>query len=144
MKKLTLLFLISIMFCFATAASGQDWITANQISIAWDAVTNLENGDPIPPGSTIKYQVWIRREGQTTATQTGGESEATQGVVTFNSEGRFFIGVEAIRYENDQVVARSSITWSDSEDAEAVPSPFGVIYYLAPQSAKNLRRATTQ
>jgi hypothetical protein len=48
-----------------------------------------------------------------------------------NVEGRYFLGVKAVRTVDGSVVSESAISWSD--DAAATNSnPFGVQFYKVP------------
>ncbi len=111
---------------------GFTWYPIEQKTIAWEAVTTLSNGDPIPAGDVIKYDVFI--EDLNSSVQTNlGETDQTSYAITFPYDGEFRTGVRSIRYIDkngdgaiDQLDGglniKSTITWSD---IVGIPEPFG-------------------
>lgn len=140
MKKV-LLTLALVVLLFAAPAFGQvEWVTANQVTIGWDAVTDA-GGGPIPSGDTVLYRVYIK-DLKTDAESMVGETDTLTYTITFISEGRYIAGVQAIRVpEGETQMLPSTITWSNSTDAVAVPNPFAFVYYENPLSPAGLRRA---
>lgn len=129
-----------IVFCLAFGAfvyaNAQTWYTANQATVAWDAVA------PVVSTDTIKYQVYTKVGATGTPVKVGGEITALQLTITFNIEGRYFIGVDAVRYPTGETVGIRSdrIAWSDvATDCSSV-GPFGVVYFVSPATPKNLKR----
>jgi hypothetical protein len=136
MKKL--LFVVVIVFALAFNANAVEWRTANQATIAWDAVTTFEAGDPIPENHVIRYRVYIKPDGAETPGLLG-ETDTLQFIVTLAAEGRFIVGVQSVRYdENNIELSTSEINWSDV-NGEATPNPFGLVYWLSPAVPINLR-----
>jgi len=140
MKKLAIIFLI--VLGLALNATALEWRSTNQATISWDAVTTNINGDPIPPEHTIKYRIYlfkgISSEGPFVAIKVG-ETDRLQYVVTLEEEGKFLVGVMAVRYDENQLeIGVSEINWSDV-NGEATPNPFGLIHYLPPAIPVNLR-----
>ena len=133
MKRFALIF--AFIFLFAGVAYAQTWHTANQMTVAWDAVP------PVAAGDVIKYQVYTRIGTSGTGSPVGGEITATQLVVTFSTEGRYFVGVKSIRYPSGETVGIPSVTTSWSNDASvcAAAGPFGIVYYAAPQAVQGLK-----
>lgn len=128
-----------VFFVLAGVAIAQTWFPANQKTVAWDPVTTLGDGSTVPAGDAVKYQVWTRR-GTDPAVKVGGEIAGTQLTITFTAEGRYLVGVQAIRYPQGETVGQSSaINWSDSTDVAMVPSPFGIVFYAPPAGVKNFR-----
>ena len=41
---------------FSIESNATTWKVANQVTVAWDAVTTLTDGTPIPAGSTISIR----------------------------------------------------------------------------------------
>ena len=84
MKKLCIL-----LICLLAPISvwAQTMVTANQVTVAWDVVA------PIATGDTIKYQVYTRGDLVSTGTKVGNEITITTSLLTFNVEGKYFIGV---------------------------------------------------
>ena len=132
MKKL---FLVLAILVFAVPAMAQTWHTANQVTVEWDAVA------PVQPTDTIKYQIYIRTD--TTGPGVAlNEVDTTQAVVAFAEEGRYYIGVETVRYVQGEAEPLRSATkaWSNDALACGPDGPFGVKYFTLPGAAGGLRR----
>ena len=132
-------FIILAILFFASAASAQVWHPANQVTLAWDAVTTLQDGTNIPAGSTIKYQVYKRLLPATTGEMAGAEVTALQQAVSFSVEGGYYLGVKALRYVDSALVSQSEIAWSDVAANCANGEAFGVTYWMQPSMVKGLR-----
>ena len=127
--KYFLLILIGLFFVTG-AAYGQTWHTANQATMAWDAVTQLSNGDPIPVGDIVKYKVWLKNAVAGGDPTELGEIAELEYTITLNTEGKYFVGVSALRYSKDNVLLNeSAISWSDMAECTAA-GPFGIQYFL--------------
>lgn len=132
MKRFWLLMLIVLTVVFTGwFAQAQQWTTANQATIAWNATTTLENGDPLPEGAIIKYYVYLKKSGEAGDGERKGITEGLQYTITFTEEGKYIVGVSAARYEGDQLVQESTINWSDT-NGESTPNPFGFTYFDRP------------
>jgi hypothetical protein len=121
-------------------AYGQEWHAANQATVAWDAVTLLANGNPVPPGDVIDYKIYLANavtdpDKATPALIQEGIAE-TQYTITLNAEGKYFVGFQAARKVEGVEVGVSGITWSD--DPEEAPIPFGLLYYAPPADVTGL------
>jgi hypothetical protein len=57
MKRLLIIIAVLI---FAAPAMAQTWHTANQVTLAWDAVTTLSSGDPVPSQGHTAVLLGIR------------------------------------------------------------------------------------
>lgn len=135
MKRLVTIIGIFALLC--SPAFALDWTTANQSTVGWDAVTVNTEGNPFPVGDTIEYDVFLVRESSTDRDADRikkGTTAAIQYVLTFDQEGRWLAGIQAIRTPiaspDDKI--KSSIIWSDSIDVTFVPVPFGFIYFSSP------------
>lgn len=126
-----------VLLMFTTVASAEIvWVAANQRTVRWDAVTKLENGKDIPADNTIKYRIYTKSE-DGTVTQVG-ETDTDNYTVTLQNEGRYVIGVQAVRYDKDgKEVSKSTISWSDNPDA-VLDTTFGISYFVAPASPTGL------
>ena len=133
MKRLLLAIVLVLML--PVLATAQTWHTANQATIAWNAVA------PIATGDTIKYQLYTRTDTTSAGTAVGTEVTGTQSLVTFNTEGRYYIGVEVIRYPQGETVGIKSATkgWSNIAADCAAAGPFGIVFYVAPPAPAGLR-----
>lgn len=139
MKK-KLLLVMAFVLMLPVLALAQTWYTANQATIGWDAVTKMGDGTTsIPTGDAVKYQVYTKNAAGTIA-PVGGEITAIQQTITFNVEGRYFVGVKAIRYPAGETVGVSSdVAWSSDPLVCATAGPFGIVYYVKPAGVKGLK-----
>ena len=141
-----------IVFMWAVMARAQmpppppgdqaPWITANQITIEWDAVTTLDNGDPIPAGDQIVYDVFVYNFKGSAMTQVVTDGLLTSVTITFNIEGRYSAGVRVKRIVDagtpDEEILESPVNWSNVNGVYT-PNPFGLRYFINPSMPINLR-----
>ena len=135
LKKLSIaLILISILFLTTVALGAPSWTVANQSTVGWDAVTKLADDTPIPTGDTVTYRVFIKKDGTAGDGTQVTETAALEYTITFPTEGRWLVGIQAVRAPeaNPTDLQLSTIIWSDNTDVLLVPVPFGFIYYLTP------------
>jgi hypothetical protein len=134
MKKILMIAAILILTALSTHA--QTWHTANQVTVAWDAVAPTASGD------TIRYQVYSRTDTVSAGQAVGGEVTATQLLISFAQEGRYYLGVETIRYPQGETVGIRSANkaWSNVATDCGPDGPFGVVYYVAPGAPGGIRR----
>lgn len=135
MKRIAILIAILII---PSLAAAQTWNTANQATLAWDAVAKVA-----PTDQPNKYQVYTKA-GSPTATpqKVGPEITATQQTVTFSAEGRYYLCVVAIRYPQGETVGIPSTRLACSDvAADTATGAFGVVYYVAPAAPGGLRMA---
>jgi hypothetical protein len=127
----------------ATLAWAQPWHTANQVTVAWDAVTTDENGDPLDTAvADIQYKVFVSNaitDPSKTNPVEVAQVATTEHLITLGVEGRYYVGVSTVRVEpgTSNVVAQSAIAWSD--DTTLTDTPFGLRYFIPPGQAKKLR-----
>ena len=130
MKKIMML--VAMSFLFAVAVGAQQWHTANQATVAWEAVV----------GDGIVYDVLLANS-QTDPDKTnpvviGTDVSETSFTVTLGVEGRYFAGVQAKRYVDDETLV-SEISWSDDPLVCLDGNTFGLRYFIPPGQAKKLR-----
>ena len=135
MKRLVTI--IGIIALLTTSAFAVEWTTANQSTVGWDAVTQNVDGEPFPEGDTIEYDVFLVKESSTDRNADKikkGTTADLQYVFTFDQEGRWLAGLQAVRTPaaSPEDIKRSAIIWSDSIDVTFVPVPFGFIYFANP------------
>ncbi len=133
MKKILCIVLFILLAC--SVAHAQTWFTANQVTVAWDAVAKVQ------PTDAIKYQVYLRIGTTGDGAAYGTETEAIQQTITFSAEGSWFIGVKALRYVQGEAtpIPSATISWSN-EGEDTNNNPFGVRYLVAPASVGGIRR----
>lgn len=134
-KKLSIALVFALLLTGA-AMGATTWTVANQSTVAWDVVTQLEDGTPIPAGDAITYRIHLKKEGAAGDGTQIAETEALEYTITFVAEGRWLAGIQAVRkpQANPEDIQKSIIVWSDSADTALVPVPFGFIYYLTPKA----------
>jgi len=121
------------------AAYAVTWHTANQSTIAWDAVNTLSSGEPIPAGDVIQYKIYLvtPTENRDNPTEIG-VTEGLEFTITITTEGEFYPGVRAVRLSNGVPVGESEISWSDNPEATN-ENPFGIRYFLPPASITGMK-----
>lgn len=124
----------------AIAFAVDNWHTANQITVAWDAVTQLSDGSPVPPTSTINYKIYIRPDGAASPITEIASGTATQATITLVAEGKYVAGIKAVRIESGETISESAISWSDDPIVVSAAGTFGVIYFRAPKVPGGLRK----
>jgi len=122
-------------------AYGQEWHEANQATVAWNVTTMLADGSDVPADNTVEYAVYLANAitdpGKTSPALVQDNIAGLSYTITLGSEGKYFVGIQAIRKVADGTeVARSSIGWSDDSGTATVP--FGLIRYVPPQGVTGL------
>lgn len=130
MKKLIVFALLMLPFLL-----GQTIVYVNSAVIAWDAVTKLADGTPVPVGEVVKYEVLRARPAAKASAVVVGETAALEYVISFPAEGDWVVGVRAVRTVGTERIV-SDINWSD---VSGIPSPFVLRYYRGPAVPENLR-----
>jgi len=132
MKRLLIILAILI---FAAPAMAQTWYTANQVTVAWDAVPKVLATD-----QANKYQVYSRNDLVSLGSKIGAEITATQLLISLSVEGRYYLGVKSVRYPVGETVGIPSVgtAWSNVA-ADTNNNPFGVLFFTAPTSPGGLK-----
>jgi len=136
----TLAIVIFLIIGINFSANAQQWVSVNQLTIAWDAVVPLESTDSI---SYYIYTKFVSTQEQLGSIDTPNgtalqETANLQATISFQTEGKYILGVATKRTLSDGTIMVSVINWSD-ENGDATPNPFGVIYYVPPDPPLNLR-----
>lgn len=142
-KRYLTIGLIVFVMVAASLAFAQVWHTANQATIGWDAVTTIEGGAPLPAGDTIEYVVYLSNAitdpGKDNPVEVATLTDLTQ-LITLNTEGRYFVGVKAVRKIQDGTeVGESEVSWSDNPQVVLNGDTFGLRYFLPPSGPVNVR-----
>jgi len=138
-----IIFMLAILgglVLYASIAHTQTWVSANQVTVAWDAVTTLSDGTPIPETDTVQYNIYLASETDVDKTDPilVGTTTETQYTITMEAEGRFFVGAQTERLDsNGNLLNQSSIGWSDNSTYVATET-FGVQFFLAPAAPTGL------
>ena len=139
MKKLILMVLA--MALISSISFSQVWYPANQKTIAWDAVTQCDDGSPIPAGETVRYQIYIALESDLDKANkvNVGATTATSHLITF-PEGKWFVGIFSERMQGETVVSTSaSISWSNDTVVCQNGETFGISFFRMLKNVINLR-----
>jgi hypothetical protein len=148
MKQLVSSTLAFILLLFAATAAAVTWHPANAARVTWDPVTSTMDKDgnrmPLPAGDQITYRVYTKPPGTEQMLLVGEPDEPLQ-VITFDIEGRFLIGLMAVRWSmvngTLQEVQTSDITWTDNPERLAPGvDPFGVQYFNPPSPPEGVKR----
>jgi len=134
--------LMVVLFLLVGNALAFNWVTANQVTMAWDAVTSVQttNGtQPLPEGDYIEYELFLSTQTDHSDAWSVGTTTDTQFTFTFEQEGEFYGGGKAIRYDSTGTkLSESIIAWSDQEEYVATDT-FGFKYYYIPLPLTGLR-----
>lgn len=126
--------LIVAFFVVALTLCAQEIIDTNSAVVAWDAVTTLTDGSPVPAEDTIEYELFIAPRGDRDNKVEIGRTPDLTFTITFTDEGVYDIGVRAVRIYQGTSEMRSTITWSEDET-----NPFLIRYIRAPEAPTSLR-----
>lgn len=136
MEKLVFIPFIFLMLAVAPlTAAAVDWITANQFTVQWDH-SGLEGGYILPAGDTIEFRIYLADSINDPDLQ-GPISDDWQTpnleyTLTLLTEGKFYVGVQAVRLREGSIISNSRIAWSKNVADCADGQAFGVVYYLNP------------
>lgn len=123
--------LLTLMMLLLIPASSwaQQWVTANQISVAWDPVS-VSSG-------VVSYKTYTKPAagGVETFFSTVTTTTAT---ITFAVEGRYFLGVQTVR-TLDGTELLSTIAWSNNPADCRGGVTFGAQYYIPPAAPGGMR-----
>jgi len=110
MKKLWIVVLVLLMgFSFAMA---QEIHWADQKTVTWDAPTLLIDGTPIPSEDVLAYNTYLQN--YDTDELIVVETVPTMPYTYTVPEGKFWVGVSALRYIGGVGSPfESEVTWSD-------------------------------
>ena len=145
LSKLSVIFLV-LTLTFSTVAFSQEWHTANQITITWDAVTEMQGGFAIPETDIIEYRVYLSNAVTDPDKTNPAEIDVTGELfytIILTDEGRYFVGLQTIRKLADgEVIGESYIGWTDDPAIVLDGVTFGIRYFLPPMVPVGLRPGT--
>jgi len=135
--KITYAMLAFVMVILLSVAvsMAQVWHPLNQATVAWDAVTELSNGDPVPEIDTVFYRTYMKgADDNPPMTLVADNIAVAQYTFTISTEGRFLVAVQAVRWigGDSELEYTSYLAWSDNPDACADGNTFGLDSYLGP------------
>lgn len=150
MKKFSLvLVLVAIVLSFLTvnAHAQFNWVTANQGTFEWDAITVDGEGDPFLPGTHVEYTSYYVNsladpiKANPIAVE---QTTMTQSVVTFPGKGRYWVGVTAHLVDDGsgEILETSQFAWSDVPDDCLNGETFGFQIFAIMPTPENMRIPT--
>jgi hypothetical protein len=132
MKKRFFYIAFVLLLFMLSMSIAQEIQYTNQITIAWDPMTSLADGSPIPAKDVIIYEIFK-------GDQLIGETSELQYTVTFDQEGEYRVGVRTKR----QVASTGDIVYSEinysDQNGDSTPNPFVVRFLIPVQTVANLR-----
>lgn len=137
MKKFVIMLAIVLMTMMMASVvlAEVSFHNANQVTLAWDAVTTDVDGDPI---TGVTYKMWLANA-DTDPTKTNPvivkETADTQATITLNVKGRYFVGIQAWLGDLSSV-----INWADEPTYQGTIPLFGLRFAVPPGVPKNLVR----
>lgn len=132
MKKVFLVLLLALL---AVPAFGTDWKHTNTVNLGWDPVTQYEDGTPLPADAIIQYALHTKLLKTGAVNNLPGLLSTTTGSITFQEEGRYYLGVHALRLDqapgepSPTIVSESIIAWSDQAEYCKDGKTFGIMYF---------------
>jgi hypothetical protein len=118
-KVATIITATFILILIAATAHAQfNWVTANQGTFQWDAVTVDGDGDPFLPGTHVEYtSYYVNSLADPTKANPIVVERTTviQSTVTFPGKGRYWVGVTAHLVDDGsgEILETSEFAWSD-------------------------------
>ena len=128
---IALLIMCAVLF-FGMTVHAIEWHTANQITVAWDAVMTSIEGTTIPT-EQVSYEVFVYEEGTTLEMSMGTVADTTF-TLTLPHEGKWYWGVKAIRTVGGVIVGESRTVWSIEPAYD-----HGIQYWAAPNEPAGLQ-----
>jgi len=143
MKTKISIMTIIFIFAFAGLSMAQNWIAANQATVAWDAVAYQ-----LDTGERLIYRAYLanaKTDPDKANPALIGETEALEYQFTFTEKGSYFVGLKAViqALAEDgatwQDVAESEFGWSDDPTFAQAGATFGLRFYPAPVAPVGMR-----
>jgi hypothetical protein len=136
-----------IVFLSVQPAWAIKWVTANQATVQWDAITADSDGDPLPAGTHVEYKVFMANaitDPNHTNPSEVGQTAQTEYTITLGVKGSYHVGVKALHIEDGtgEQLAESVFAWSDNPDdcqdtdGDGTGDPFGIRFFAALPSTK--------
>jgi hypothetical protein len=147
LSKLSTIFLV-LALTFTGVVFAQEWHTTNQITVVWDAVTEMQGGAVIPETDIIEYRVYLANAITDPDKMNPAEIDITGELsytITLTGEGHYFVGLQTIRKilvgsnGDESVVGESVIGWTDDPAIVLDGHTFGIRHFLPPMVPTGLR-----
>ncbi len=135
MKTLGKVFLGMVCITLLFSCNSTQWVTSNNVTIEWDAPTQLTDDSPIPPDQVLQYNVYIDVDTDKTHDDKILKTEkpiaeTSYTLPTIEHKGHYFIGIQALSYKikDGEIYGKpemSEISWSSSKSSTN-KHPFGL------------------
>ena len=130
MKRLILI--IAVFMLLATPAYAVDWINNPAPTLAWDAVTQDADGDPI---TDVTYQLVLAGfDNGKLIYEVAAETTALTASFSLPSKGIYYVGIRAVHE-----FGVSDINWADEQEYQDAVPLFGLRWGAPPKTPRNLR-----
>ena len=141
MKKLFIIVLFAAMIVVPGLSLGQTWYNTNQATLLWGAVVTLDEDIPLPAGETMYYHAYLKKGSADSVPikVSSDPFEALEYTFTFEEEGKYFMGVSAVRVLEGEEY-ESPVAWSHNEIDCRNNEAFGILYIVTPAKPFDLRR----
>ena len=153
MKKLLwlipLVWAVVLLLCWQTPASAQIapsvWYVVEKgqwKTLGWDAVTQLTDGDPIPPvaEAILSYNVYVKSFKTGSVISIGSGITATSLEIVLPQRGKYLTGVNAqLLYAGETIPKVSLISWSENPTVCLDGKTFGLQFQTGTKDPKGLK-----
>ena len=150
MKKPPFVLVLALILLIPTFVSAQqivNWYPVEKTSwgtVAWDAVTQLSDGDPLPAPTvaTLGYNIYAKNVVTLAIIPIATNIPGLEQLIALPSRGSYIVGVEAqLLYVGDTVPSKSStISWSEVPAVCLNAATFGFKFQTGPKPSIGLRR----
>ena len=116
------------------------YVTTNQKMVYWDAVTMSADGKTPIPADQVSYNVWIANAitdpSHANPQNIVSSLKTPEYLISLNTEGRYDVGVSAVRTVGGVIVDNSPITWSN---LKGTPTVWGLQFFAPIASPGTIR-----
>jgi hypothetical protein len=111
-------------------------------TVAWDAVTQLTDGDPLPDpaDAVLSYNIYAKNFNTQTVIPIASGISGLEQEIVLPKRARYLAGVEAnLLYAGETVPIKSAISWSQDAAVCQGGQTFGMKFQTGPKGAGGLR-----
>lgn len=140
MKKLLTIIALVVTLAVPVLVQAQTWHSTNQVTLAWDAVSMPVGTDGNPLPGSVAYDVYsVVSTAEKTTAKLLKRVTTNEAVVSFDTEGKYYLGVRSVRVISPTEENASDIVWSDNPAVVSGGVTFGVAYYISLPAPGGLR-----
>ena len=138
MKKIIMGIIGLLMMFWGVAWADDIWYPANMCVIGWYPITTLDNGNPLPAGDLIDYNIYLKVE-HTGEAAFQFQTSGVTCVLTIPYDTQCRVGIQAVRTPlNTTEEVLGIISWSDNPDVCIDNNTFGLYTYSRPGQVDGL------